>query len=590
MVSNLDYFFIVYCCFRIFIFSIKFPFFGNFATNIPPTMLIIFYIVIILVVIYLLVYFSKNLTHKARRDRLSRDWGEAKNSRYIDLDSVENYFLNTIADSEDKLQLISDKTAQDLYLNDVFKMVDRTVSRIGQQFLYARMRTLDKHTGDLEIQDALATIMAKDETLRLDMHIALQKLEKNDSYYFQDLVYAPKIERPAFMPLVYLLALLNGILFAAGFFYPTAFLAFGAVFIINSGIHYWNKNNVSVHTSSLGEFLRAFDTARILNANPQVRQYFPHVTALLKDLENLKRKMIGVKLDNMAEGDAAVIGFLLFELIKIAFNIEIISFYSIIDSITQKKALLKGLFKFIGTVDTSISIAAFRFSTDTWCKPEFTQLKSFEVIQLRHPLIADCVPNDLQLEDRNLLLTGSNMSGKTTFIRSVGINMILGQTLMTCLATKFSMPYSKIFSSITIADSLLEEKSYYFEEMRIIKEFIQESVLPEPCFFILDEIFKGTNTIERISAGKAILSYLAKNDNLIFVSTHDTELNDMLNATYDLYHFTEDVSEQELLFDHQIKKGPLKTRNAIRILEINDYPAAIISDANATVDKIMKLN
>jgi DNA mismatch repair ATPase MutS len=166
--------------------------------------------------------------------------------------------------------------------------------------------------------------------------------------------------------------------------------------------------------------------------------------------------------------------------------------------------------------------------------------------------------------------------------------MILGQTLYTCLANKFEMPYSKIFSSITVADSLLEEKSYYFEEMRIIKEFIEESVSPEPCFFILDEIFKGTNTIERVSAGKAILSYLAKNNNLIFVSTHDTELNELLKTEYDLYHFSETVEEQELIFDHKIKKGPLKTRNAIKILEINDYPASVITDANATVDLLMQ--
>lgn len=211
-----------------------------------------------------------------------------------------------------------------------------------------------------------------------------------------------------------------------------------------------------------------------------------------------------------------------------------------------------------------------------------------DVEGIKNPLIANCIPNDLVLDHKNLLLTGSNMSGKTTFIRSVGMNMILGQTLLTCMAKKFVMPYSKIFSSITISDSLLEDKSYYFEEMRIIKEFIQESESESPCFFILDEIFKGTNTIERVSAGKAILSYLAKSNNLVFVSTHDTELNELLKSEYDLYHFTETVEEEELIFDHTIKKGSLKTRNAIRILEINDYPASIISDANATVDLLTK--
>lgn len=550
-------------------------------------MLIVLYILLALIGIYVLTYLYKKYNLKSQREHLRRDWTDVKNSRYIDLDSVENYFLNTIGETEAQLQLISDKIANDLYLDEVFKMVDRTVSRVGQQYLYARMRTIEKDPSGLLVQDAFAELVADDEELRLDAQVALLKLQKNDSYYFQDLVYAKKIAAPSFMPFVYLLSFINIVCLFLGLFFPFAWLLFGAVFIINSGIHYWNKNYVSVHTSSLGEFLKAYDTAKQLDANTKISAHFPGTADMIKELTPLKRKMIGIKLDNLAEGDAAVVGFMLFELLKIAFNIEIISFYSIIDSLREKKEALKSLFKFIGMVDTGISISAFRSSLDNYCKPTFTTDDTVNIKAVKHPLIANCVPNDLNLGDKNLLLTGSNMSGKTTFIRSVGINMILGETLMTCLADQFEMPYSKIFSSITISDSLLEEKSYYFEEMRIIKEFIQESTHTAPCFFILDEIFKGTNTIERVSAGKAILSYLAKSNNLVFVSTHDTELNELLKTEYDLYHFSETVAAQELIFDHTIKKGPLKTRNAIKILEINDYPASIIADANATVDQLM---
>ena len=341
--------------------------------------------------------------------------------------------------------------------------------------------------------------------------MTLQMLEKNDSYYFQDLVYAKKIDAPDFMPIVYILSLLNVLSLIAAIFHPGFLLAFFGIFIINSGIHYWNKNKVSVHTSSLGEFLKAFETAKKLDADPKINTFFPETTGLIKDLAPLKRKMLGVKLDNMAEADTVMIGYMLFELLKIAFNVEIILFYSIIDSLRSQKEALKKLFKFIGTVDTAISIASLRYSWDSeYCKPVFNQENCLDITGVKHPLIAGCVPNDLDLQHKNLLLTGSNMSGKTTFIRSVGVNMVLGQTLFTCMAKKFNMPYSKIFSSITIADSLLEDKSYYFEEMRIIKNFIEESVSEVPCFFILDEIFKGTNTIERVSAGKAILSLLQK--------------------------------------------------------------------------------
>ncbi len=547
-------------------------------------MLILAYIILALISLYLLVYlYKRNFSAKTQREELKYDWGKAKNSRYIDIDLIENYFLNTINESAEKLQLISDKIADDLYINDVFKLIDRTVSRVGQQFLYARLRTFDKEKTDLLNLDAFADVITADQELRLDTQMTLQKLEKNDSYYFQDLVYAKKIDPPAFMPLVYLLSCL-------AFFRPGFLLVFFGIFIINSGIHYWNKNKVSVHTSSLGEFLKVFDTVKKLDADPKISSRFPETANLLKELTPLKRKMIGVKLDNLAEADTVMIGYMLFELLKIAFNVEIILFYSIIDSLRAKREALIRLFKVVGTIDTAISIASLRASLEgEYCKPVFVNDNSLDIVGIKHPLIVGCVPNDLELQNKNLLLTGSNMSGKTTFIRSVGINMILAQTLFTCTAKKFGMPYSKIFSSITIADSLLEEKSYYFEEMRIIKNFIEESTSEEPCFFILDEIFKGTNTIERVSAGKAILSYLAKGNNLIFVSTHDTELNDLLKTEYDHYHFSETIAAEELIFDHTIKKGPLTTRNAIRILEINDYPASVIADANATVDLLMKV-
>ena len=577
------YYFHFYC--RQGLYLLKVPIFSFRCFIYPFNMLIIFCFVLALLFIYLLIYlYKKNILERKRREELQQDWGKPKDGRYFDFGSIENYFLNTISESSDKLQLITEKIATDLYLDEVFKLIDRTTSKLGQQFLYARLRTLDKDITEIKIQDALADTMAVNEPLRINTQFILQDLEKNGSYYYQDLIYAKKISRPSFMPLVYLLSILNIVCLLLSIFHPGFLLVFMGIFILNSGIHYWNKNSVSIHASSLAEFLKVFDVAKKLNASPELKQHFPGSGDLIKTLSPLKRKMIGVKLDNMAEDDAAMIGFLLFELLKIAFNIEIIVFYAIIAAVLKKNEDLKKLFKYIGIIDTAISIASFRSSADYYCKPDFAAGNSLNMVGLQHPLIASCVPNDLQLDHKNLLLTGSNMSGKTTFIRSAGINMILAQTIFTCTARTFSMPYAKIFSSVTIADSLLEEKSYYFEEMTIIKNFIMESAGPTPCFFILDEIFKGTNTIERVAAGKAILSYLAKSNNLVFVSTHDTELNGLLQQEYDLYHFSETIADEELVFDHTIKKGPLKTRNAIRILEINDYPAEIIQDANATVD------
>lgn len=141
-----------------------------------------------------------------------------------------------------------------------------------------------------------------------------------------------------------------------------------------------------------------------------------------------------------------------------------------------------------------------------------------------------------------------------------------------------SFPFLKIFSAIRINDDLMNDKSYYFEEVLTIKDMLNQSQSNSNNLFLLDELFKGTNTVERISAGKSVLSVLAKN-NKVLVSTHDIELTDMLSDHYELYHFSETVSHKSVGFDYKLKEGKLKNRNAIRILEINDYPKEVVQEA-----------
>ena len=196
-----------------------------------------------------------------------------------------------------------------------------------------------------------------------------------------------------------------------------------------------------------------------------------------------------------------------------------------------------------------------------------------------HPLIRNCVSNSINTEEKSVLLTGSNMSGKTSFIRTLGINAVTGLTLNTCFAKSFLLPRVGISTAIRISDDLLNDKSYYFEEVLTILDMIQAGKSGKKHLLLLDEIYKGTNTIERISAGKAVLSYLADSGNIVFVSTHDIELADLLSAEYSLYHFSERVNDKSVDFDYKLKKGKLTNRNAIKILAINNYPESVISEA-----------
>jgi DNA mismatch repair ATPase MutS len=177
------------------------------------------------------------------------------------------------------------------------------------------------------------------------------------------------------------------------------------------------------------------------------------------------------------------------------------------------------------------------------------------------------------------------MSGKTSFIRAIGLNIITGLTINTCFAKTMTFPLLKIFSAIRISDDLMNDKSYYFEEVLTIKYILDQSNFGKNLF-LLDEIFKGTNTVERIASGKAVLSELAKSDNKILVSTHDIELTEMLSNEYELYHFSEKVNNNTVGFDYKLKNGKLKHRNAIRILEINDYPSEVVEEAFSITKKL----
>lgn len=166
-------------------------------------------------------------------------------------------------------------------------------------------------------------------------------------------------------------------------------------------------------------------------------------------------------------------------------------------------------------------------------------------------------------------------------MRTITVNTICAQTIYTCFAKDFTLPFVKIYSSIRIDDDLLQHKSYYFEEVDVIKNLLDVSDQDTQCLFVLDEVFKGTNTTERVALSKTVLSHLNKKDNLVLAATHDLELAALLADEYELYHFSETIENDELYFDHLIKKGKLLTTNAIRLAQIAQFPASVIDEANS---------
>jgi len=300
----------------------------------------------------------------------------------------------------------------------------------------------------------------------------------------------------------------------------------------------------------------------------------------IKTIDEVRNRMSFFRLEAKIETTAEIVFWLMLEIVKTLFLLEPLFLFGVLKRLNTKREEIHNVFSFVGYVDSLISIASLRQSTNNYCIPEINSVNnSISAQNIYHPLIPFCVPNSIETNSKSILLTGSNMSGKTTFIRTIGLNLISALTINTCFADQFRLPVIKIYSAIRISDDLMNDKSYYFEEVLAIKEMLDNSEKDNLNFFLLDEIFKGTNTIERISAGKAVLSVLNKNNNKVFVSTHDIELAELLCDEYDLFHFSEQVDSKTIDFDYRLKRGILKNRNAIRILEINDYPESLISEA-----------
>jgi len=364
------------------------------------------------------------------------------------------------------------------------------------------------------------------------------------------------------------------------FFNPIYFLVIFGLCIINIVIHYWNKKNLYNYFSSIPQLSKLNSVAQELFKNSSLKHINPDLMKSANVLNKVNSSMSVFNFEMKMQSDGQLVFWVLMEFVKIVFLIEPLFLFGTLKRIDTKRAQIEDVFLFVGEIDAIVSIASLRKGLKGFCIPEIIdEQKRLYAQEVYHPLIENCVKNNLKVNNKSILLTGSNMSGKTSFIRTIAINVITGLTINTCFAEQFSMPQVRIYSAIRISDDLMNNRSYYFEEVITIKEMIDKSKEGNINLFLLDEMFKGTNTVERIAAGKAVLSSLNEENNIVFVSTHDIELADLLKNEYDLYHFSEIVDHKTVDFDYKLKVGKLKNRNAISILQLNDYPESIIKEA-----------
>jgi DNA mismatch repair ATPase MutS len=546
-------------------------------------MFYILFFLLLLTIAVMLATRSFKIKQKKILDELFAQWGSPKKEGF----NFNNIAIYSKVVKENGYHQLSEQTKNDIDFDDLFCLVDRTTSKVGQQFLFNAMNRPTNDLSKLLELNLQADFFVQHESVRKEIQALLQKLNHNDAYFIAGLLREDLPGKPGWFKWIKLYFFAELFLIFTCLFYPFFMLYLLMPFSINVFLHYRNKNNIIRFSKSFQQLNRLIDVCKKLTSKDLPFRKEEAITGAdsLKSIQRRSR-LIGFEDGGVAD-DVKQIGLYLVELTKAFLLVEFFTFYRLINEIKNKQAAILNLFQYAGEIDMSVSLASLRSDNLKTCIPVLLPpVKQFSAAGLYHPLIADCVTNDISIVSKSVLITGSNMSGKTTFLRALALNSILAQTIFTCFADTFNTPVLKLHSSVRIDDNLLDGKSFYFEEVNVMAALVNQVKEQAQNLFILDEVFKGTNTIERIASAKAILSFLNKNNNIVFVSTHDVELAALLADEYELHHFSETIDEGGLQFDHKLKAGPLTTRNAIRILEMFNYPIEITDEARNLSEKL----
>lgn len=248
--------------------------------------------------------------------------------------------------------------------------------------------------------------------------------------------------------------------------------------------------------------------------------------------------------------------------------------------IDARRAELRELWQLLGDLDAAAAVAEFR-STRATCQAQLdASADALELREARHPLLPAGVPNDLRLSD-GLVITGSNMSGKSTFLRVVALNALLAQALGFACGSAFRGPFVRIASALRAADRLTEGRSAYLTEAMRVRELLALVAGQPRPLLVVDEPFRGTNSDERVAAGAAVLRYARRAGALVLAATHDVELSRLLAGDFQHAHFSDQPDGDGLRFDFRLRAGLAAPRNAVRLLAALGYPAGVLEHAEA---------
>ena len=490
-----------------------------------------------------------------------------------DVQSISSYWLNKKNNSKNYAG-VDELTWNDLAMGDIFKKLNYTQSTVGSEYLFNQLRDINPKLEGVHEKEELYTLLATNHDLRGQVLLILSGLGKIDYTSSSSFFHEHNHKKIDHSYLYVILALLPVGAIALMFFsltygIPSLVLAF----TINMLIYYRNKSSLENKLFSITYAAAIINTGKKLSA---INEPELDPSTIRKNVKPLKKVSFwGMMVSTGGGGEFDFIS----EYIRMIFMLDFIAYNRIVQTLTDHEDEYRHVWERIGELDAAIAVAFYRKSLDTYCRPGFIDDEKLSFENIAHPLITNPVTNTSTL-GKSTLVTGSNASGKSTYIKAVAINAILAQTINTVLADKWTMKPSYIVTSMAIQDNVLDGDSYFIAEIKSLKRIVRLIEEGKPVISFIDEILKGTNTIERIAASASMMEWLASNKGMNVIASHDIELTEIARNIYTNYHFRESIENGEVLFDYKIHEGPSITRNAIKLLEILAYPESITKNAS----------
>ena len=485
---------------------------------------------------------------------------------------------------DDSKDLLDDLTWSDTGMDDIFHQMDVCLSAAGEEYLYRNLHNISHTKEELTDIDNTVKDIASDEDFRLRLGISLNKLGFSGSlslpeclelissgsgkisagfHIFVDLTFIPAVILIFIKPIPAVILLV-------------------ALVIFNIATYFNIKNSAEEHLHGVSEVIAL---TRIEKSLPDHDSHIgEQIKSLKKLLSSLKVKTVfSAFVINSGSNASNGIFSMLFTYINLLFHFDIIACASLLKFIAREKDNILKAYEMTGYLDMCLATSSYRVYLEGisgWCVPVFADDKRIDIEKGYIPLISKPVCNDAS-NDSGVLITGSNASGKSTYMRMIAVNAILAQTVSTCPANFYKACLFRIYSSIAVSDSILKGESYFMAEIRSLKRIVDAAEIRDGrtvlCF--IDEILRGTNTSERIAAAASVLDHLAKEGVLVYAATHDIELTKLSAKRYKNVHFSEEITEEDVTFTYELQDGPSKTRNAIALLKKNGFPEDVVRDS-----------